>query len=66
MGTKLVTYSSITALTYYELRLDSSKIIICVRTLSARHVTISDKTTIASFSAANIVPPILAPKIKTN
>ena len=51
---------------YTELRPGCSKIIICKRNLSPRHVIIPAKTTRGSVSPANIVPPILTPKLKTN
>ena len=56
---------AITTLTYIELRPGSSKVAICIRNLSARPMTIPSKTIIGSIATANIIPPMLAPKIKT-
>ena len=53
-----------TTSTYTELRPDSSKVTICVRNLSAKPMTIPAKTSIESVSTANIIPPMLAPKLK--
>ena len=57
---------AIVSLTYTELRLGSSKVAICMKNLSARPVTIPARMTIGSVNTTNAVPPILAPKIKTN
>ena len=55
----------ITTLTYTEPRLGSSKVVICMRTLSARPVKIPARTIIGSVSSGNILLPMLAQKIKT-
>ena len=52
--------------TYTELRPGSSKVTICVINSSVTPMSILSRAIIGSVSAANIVPPMLLPKIKTN
>ena len=47
-----------------ELKPGSSKLTICMRNVSAGPVTIPARTTIGSVSAAYIIPPMLALKLK--
>ena len=56
----------ITTSTFADLTLRSSKITICMRNFLARPIKIPAKMTMGFVSTANIVPPLLASKIKTN
>ena len=56
---------AVTTLIYTEMRLGSSRIAGCMRNSSARPVTIPARTVTGSVSTTNIIPPILATKIKS-
>ena len=56
---------AITTLTFIDLRPDASEVAVCMRNVSAQPITITAITTIGSVSTANIIPLMLAPKIKT-
>ena len=54
----------VTTSTYTELKPGSSKVTLCVQNLSAREVVLPAKSVIGTISAANVVPPMLAPLVK--